>query len=417
MFTQTNQWRPFLDRFQRMALIVGAAGMILTALGIALSPKQFFASLLFAFFFWLTLTIGAMIILMIQHLTSGVWGLMIRRMLEAAIMTLPFLAVVFLILLFGIPSLYPWANPDVVQANEIIAKKVGYLNTPFFSVRAVIYFALLIGLAFVLNRLSDQQDRNPSTKLNDRLRSISGPGIPLVVLVFTLAATDWGMSLQPAWFSSMYPTTFMVEGMVDVMAWSILALGLMSARGLLPYTIPVDRLHDLSKLLFAFAVLWAYVSFSQFLIIWSGNIPEETPWYYYRLNNGWEFLGILLMIGHFFVPFLGFMSRHPKRHLKVAMTMACWMILMQAAFVFWVVMPSIYTEGIHISPLDITALLGVGGLWMMLVVRTMKSRPLLPPNDPRMELLARQSAAQEHGGHGSHSAHGESDSHDVAHAH
>ena len=176
-------------------------------------------------------------------------------------------------------------------------------------------------------------------------------------------------------------------------------------------------MHDLSKLLFAFAVLWAYVSFSQFLIIWSGNIPEETPWYYYRLNNGWEFLGILLMIGHFFVPFLGFMSRHPKRHLKVAMTMACWMILMQAAFVFWVVMPSIYTEGIHISPLDITALLGVGGLWMMLVVRTMKSRPLLPPNDPRMELLARQSAAQEHGGHGSHSAHGESDSHDVAHAH
>lgn len=414
MLTQTDRWRPTLDRLQRTALIVGAAGTILTAVGIALGPKQFFASLLFAFFFWLVLTAGSMLMLMIQHLTGGVWGLMLRRMLEAAIMNWPLLAVVFLVLLLGIPTLYPWARPEEVAASEIIQKKAGYLNTPFFIARTVIYFALLTGLAFLLNRLSNEQDRNPSTSLNDRIRSISGPGIPVLVLVFTLATTDWGMSLEPEWFSSMYPTTLMVEGMVVTFAWSILALSYMKSRNLLPYTIPIDRLHDIGKFMFAFAVVWTYVNFSQYLIIWSGNIPEETPWHYYRLNNGWQILGILLMIGHFFVPFLGFMSRHPKRNLFTSTLMAGWMVFMQVVFVFWVVTPSLFREGLHIHPLDITALLGIGGLWIGLWARTLKSRPLLPPNDPRMELLARQSAAQEHGGHG----HGHAgQDHDTAHAH
>lgn len=417
MLTQTDQWRPVLDRFQRMALIVGAAGTILTALGALLGVSQFFYSLLFAFFFWLTLTAGSMLMLMIQHLTGGVWGLMLRRMLEAAVMNWILLGLVFIILITGLGVIYPWARPEEVAASEIMQKKAAYLNAPFFIVRGIIYFALMIGLGLLLNRLSDQQDTQPSTRLNERLRNISGPGIPVLVLIFTLATTDWGMSLDPEWFSSMYPTTLMVEGMVAVFAWSILALAYMKSRKLLPYTLPIDRLHDIGKFMFAFSVVWAYVNFSQLLIIWSGNIPEETPWHYYRMNNGWQIPGLMLLIGHFFVPFLGFMSRHPKRNLFFSSLMAGWMVFMQFVFVFWVVMPSFFKEGFHIHLLDITALVGLGGLWVALWARTLKSRPLLPPNDPRMELLARQSAAQEHGGHGSHSAHGESDGHDVAHAH
>lgn len=406
MLTQTNQWRPTLDRFQRIALIVGAAGTILTGLGALLGASQFFYSLLFAFFFWLTLTAGAMLMLMIQHLTGGVWGLMMRRMLEAAIMNWVLLAVVFIILMLGVSTLYPWARPEEVAASEIIQKKAGYLNVPFFIARGLIYFAILAGLSSLLNRLSSEQDRNPSTKLNERLRNISGPGIPVLVLVFTLATTDWGMSLDPTWFSSMYPTTLMVEGMVVTFAWSILALAYMKSRKLLPYTIPIDRLHDIGKFMFAFSVVWTYVNFSQLLIIWSGNIPEETPWHYYRMNNGWQVPGLLLMIGHFFVPFLGFMSRHPKRNLVASSIMAAWMVFMQVVFIFWIVMPSFFHEGFHFHVLDLTALLGLGGLWIALWARALKARPLLPPNDPRMELLARQSAAQEHGGHGhgSHSA-------------
>ncbi|HEU5086358.1 MAG TPA: hypothetical protein VFT99_02895, partial [Roseiflexaceae bacterium] len=384
MLPQTEQWRPTLDRFQRLALIVGVVGAVLSALGAFLGPAQFFYSLLFAFFFWMTLTIGASIVLMIQYLTSGVWGLILRRMLEAAMMTLPLLGVVFLILLLGIGDLYPWSHPEVIQESEVVAKKAGYLNVPFFIVRGIIYFVVLYVVAFLLNRMSSEQDRNGDSRIYDRIRSLSGPGIPIFVLVWTLASTDWGMSLQPEWFSSMYPTTFIVEGLVAAFAWGIVALWFMRSRGVLPYTIPTDRLHDLSKFMFAFMIVWTYVSFSQFLIIWSGNIAEETPWYYYRLNNGWQVLGLLLMIGNFFLPLFAFVSRHPKRRFNQAALMAAWLIFMQAVFVYWAIVPSLFTEGFHISWLDFTALIGVGGLWLAFWAYNLKKRPLLPPNDHRI---------------------------------
>ena len=403
--TQTENWRPALDRFQRMALIVGAAGMVISVVGALLGPAQFFHSLIFSFFFWMTLTIGASLVLMIQYLTGGVWGLILRRMLEAAIMTMPLMLVVFLVLCLGIGDLYEWSHPDAVAASEVLQFKSVYLNTPFFIARGVLYFAIFILIGVIFHRWSGAQDRltsmAESEKLSHRIARLAGPGIPIFVLVWTLASTDWGMSLEPEWFSSMYPVTFIIEGLLAAMAWGILGLAIMRSRKLLPYTVPVDRLHDLGKFMFAFTILWTYINFSQYLIIWSGNLPEETPWYAHRFENGWLILALMLMFGHFFLPFFALLSRHTKRRFSTITPIAIYIIFIQIVFVFWSVVPSLYPEGLHIHWLDLTALVGLGGLWLGLWARTLKQRPLLPPNDLRMPELAKQAAEEEHGhGHG-----------------
>jgi hypothetical protein len=412
VLTQTDNWRPSLDRFQRISLIVGVVGVVLCGVGALLGPAQFFHSLIFAFFFWITLTIGAAIVLMIQHLTGGVWGLMLRRMLEAATMTMPLMLVVFLVLLAGIGDLWPWSHAEEVAASEVLQAKAPYLNVPFFIGRAIFYFAIFILIGYLLNRWSSEQDSNPDSKIADRLRTLSGPGIPVFVLLWTLAATDWGMSLEPEWFSSMYPVTFIIEGLLGVMAWGIIALTVMRSRKMLPYNVPIDRLHDLGKFMFAFTVVWAYINFSQFLIIWSGNIPEETPWYYHRLNGGWQVPAVMLMVGHFFLPFFALISRHVKRNYTGVTTLAVWIVLIQIVFVFWTVTPAFYADGFHISLLDPLALIGVGGLWMALWARNLKQRPLLPPNDHRMPELEKQAAGDGHGHGKSHAAgHGEAHAH------
>jgi hypothetical protein len=352
---------------------------------------------MFAFFFWMTLTIGASIVLMIQHLTSGVWGLMLRRMLESAIMALPVLLVVFLILAIGMSDNYAWMDPAKVAESKILQFKQVWLNQPFYIVRGLLYFAAWIGVGFLLNRWSTEQDRTGDPKIVDRLARLSGPGIPIFVLFWTLAATDWGMSLEPDWFSSMYPVTFIIEGMLATMAWGILALSIMRLRKLLPYQVPVDRLHDLGKFMFAFTILWTYINFSQFLIIWSGNIPEETTWYGHRLTHGWDVLAVTLMIGHFFIPLFGLISRHAKRNFTTMTIAAIYIIAIQIIFVFWSVTPAFFPEAFHIHLLDLAALVTVGAFWMSLWARNLKQRPLLPPNDHRMPQLEQQVANEGHG--------------------
>jgi hypothetical protein len=400
VLTQTENWRPMLDRFQRTALIVGVVGCVLLGVGAFLGPAQFFQSLIFAFFFWMTLTIGSSILLMIQHLTGGVWGLMLRRMLESSIMTLPLLLVVFLVLLLGMGDLYEWSHPEAVAADKILQLKAPYLNVPGFIGRGLLYFGVFILIGYLLNRWSTEQDTNPDSKIADRLRTLSGPGIPVFVLLWTLAATEWGMSLEPHWFSSMYPVTFIVEGFLATFAWGIIALTIMRGKQMLPYNVPTDRLHDLGKFMFAFTVLWTYINFSQFLIIWGGNIPEETPWYYHRFNGGWQILALGLMFGHFFLPFFALMSRHVKRNFRAVSFIAGYIVFIQIVFVFWTIIPAFHADGFHISLLDPLALIGVGGLWMALWARNLKQRPLLPPNDHRIPQLEKQAAGGHGHGHG-----------------
>lgn len=404
--TQNDNLRPALQRTQRIALIVGAVALALTAVGYFLSGAQFFYSYIFAYFFWIALSVGGLLLLMINHLTEGVWGLMIRRSLESAALTIPIMAVLFLPVLLGLNVLYPWSRPEVVAEEAVVALKTPYLNVPFWIARAVIFFAIWSGMAYLFDRWAGEQDaRGHSEGLRGRFHTLAGPGIVAVILTWTLAATDWGMSLEPAWFSSMYPTTFVASMLILTFAFNILVLNLLAGRKLLPYTIPVDRLHDMGKFLFAFVVLWSYVNFSEYLIIWSGNLPEETFWFGHRTQGGWEFLATALIFGHFFIPFFLLLGRFTKRNLSYLTTIAIYMVLIELVWYFWKIMPAFFPEGFHISWMDITALLGIGGIWLAGYTFFLARRPLLPANDPRMELLRRQQHERHGHAHGAAEAH------------
>jgi hypothetical protein len=407
--TQNDNLRPALLGVQRIALIVGVLGLLATAAGYFVSGAgQFFHSYIFAFFFWIALSLGGLFVLMINHITEGVWGLMLRRSLEATTMTIPVMAALFLPMLLGMRELWPWTRPEVIAEEYVVALKVPYLNIPFWLGRAVVYFAVWIGMAYLLNRWSTEQDsRGHSDGLLARFKNLSGPGIVALVLTWTLAATDWGMSLEPLWFSSMYPVTFLASMLILTFAFNIIVLNLLSTRNLLPYAIPVDRLHDLGKFLFAFMVVWAYVNFSQYLIIWSGNIPEETFWFGHRLRGGWEWLATLLIFGHFFLPFFLLIGRTTKRNISYLTSIAVYVVAIEVVWYFWVLIPAFYSEAIHFSWTDVTALLGIGGMWLTAYTGFLVRRPLLPANDPRMEKLRRQQSE----GHGHGHAHGTAEAH------
>lgn len=407
--TQPSELRPALERFQRMALIVGGVFLALTVVGYFVSgAPQFFHSYIFAFFFWMALGLGGLLLLMINHLTEGVWGLMIRRSLESAALTIPVMAALFVPIVVGMGILYPWMDPHVLEEEYVVALKTPYLNAPFWLGRAVIYFALWIGAALLFDRWAGEQDSaGHSEGLRNRFHRLAGPGILALVLSWTLAATDWGMSLEPAWFSSMYPVTFIASMLILTFAFNIIVLNVLSGRKLLPYNIPADRLHDMGKFLFAFTVVWSYVNFSEYLIIWSGNIPEETFWFGHRTQGGWEILATSLIFGHFFLPFFLLLSRFTKRNIGVLTAIAVYMVVIELVWYFWKVMPAFHPEAFHFSWTDATALFGLGGIWLGAWAFFLKRRPLLPPNDPRMELLRRQ----QHEGHGHGHGHAAAEAH------
>ncbi|MEN9935728.1 MAG: hypothetical protein RLZZ387_2307 [Chloroflexota bacterium] len=407
---QTDALRPALERAQRIALIVGVVALALTAAGYFLSGAQFFHSYIFAYFFWTALSVGGLFLLMINHITEGVWGLMLRRSLESAALTIPLMGLLFLPLLLGLNELYPWTREEVLKKEYVVALKTPYLNIPFWIGRTVAFFAIWTAMALLLNRWSDEQDRNGhSEAMKSRFHRLAGPGILVVVLTWTLAATDWGMSLEPLWFSSMYPTTFIASMLILTFAFNIIMLNVLAGRKLLPYNIPVDRLHDLGKFLFAFTVVWSYVNFSEYLIIWSGNIPEETFWFGHRLRGGWEILATMLIFGHFFIPFFLLLSRFTKRNIGYLTAIAVYLVAIEVVWYFWKITPAFYPDGFHFSWTDVTALVGIGGVWFAAYTYFLKRRPLLPVNDPRMEKLRRQQLE----GHG----HGHSHGHGAAEAH
>jgi hypothetical protein len=398
--------RPALGRFQQVALIVGSVATLLAVAGAFLGAAQFFHSYIFAYFFWFALSLGGLLVLMINHLTQGVWGLMLRRLLEAAALNLILMAILFLPIaietLTGTHYLFPWTNPEVVAHDEVVALKTPYLNVPFFLARAVIYFVLFIGMAYLLRQWSLEEDaKGFSENLRGRFQRLSGPGIVVLVLAWTLAATDWGMSLEPEWFSSMYPVTYIASMLILTFGGGIIALAALKARNLLPFGIPTDRLHDLGKFLFAFVAVWAYVNFSEYLIIWSGNVPELTPWHGHRSAGGWEILGIAMIFGHFLLPFMLLLSRFAKRRIANLTAIAVYMFVIEIVWYFWKIMPAFHPDGFHIHWLDLVTLIAIGGLWLGTFAWHLQRAPLLAPNDYRVPLLRRQEA----GGHG-HGHHG-----------
>jgi hypothetical protein len=328
--------------------------------------------------------LGSLAIVMVPHLSGGAWGLVIRRVLESATRTMPLVALLFVPLLFGLASLYPWARPDVVAADVALQRKQAYLNVPFFIARTAIYFALWGGIAFFLNRWSLEQDRR-GTVSDRRFRLLSAPGLLIYGLTVTFMSVDWVMSLDPHWFSTIFGVLFMGGQALSAMAFAIAVLLVLAAYPPLSEIVAPSHFHDLGKLLLAFVMLWAYFAFSQFLIIWSGNLPEEIPWYIHRLHGGWRWVALLIVVGHFVLPFVLLLSRDLKRTGRTLAAVAGLVIVMRLVDLFWMIAPVSREGEFGLHWLDLAAPLGVGGLWLAFYIRQLGSRALLPVHDPYFE--------------------------------
>jgi hypothetical protein len=375
---------PELDRFQRGALIVGIIGLVILGAGAFFSPDQFFRSYLMAYVFWVGVALGSFALLMVQHMSGGAWGLVIRRLLEGATRTFPLLAILFIPVALGVGFLYEWADPGKAHTPLLEHKRV-YLNIPFFLGRAVFYFAVWIVVTYFLNKWSLEQDRMGHRPLTRKLQVLSGPGLILYGLTVTFMSVDWVMSLEPEWYSTIFGIIFMGGQGVSAMAMAIAALMLLSDRKPLSDIVRPAHFHDLGKLLLAFVMLWAYFNFSQFLIIWSGNLPEEVPWYVRRLQGGWQYVGLLLVVFHFALPFLLLLSRDFKRNARGLAALAIAVIVMRFVDLFWLIAPSFEYHHWFEYLLFIPAPIGLGGIWLAYFAWQLKQRPLIPVRDPYLE--------------------------------
>ncbi|HKC84404.1 MAG TPA: hypothetical protein VKG02_00440 [Blastocatellia bacterium] len=372
---------PDVSRIQQRALIVGAVALILCFGGAIFRPAQFLQSYLFAYLFTLGLALGGMAILMLQYLTEGHWGVVTRRILEAAVRTLPWLAIGFLPIALGVRSLYVWARPAQAAA-EGLDYRTEYLNVPFFIVRAILYFAVWLAMAHRLDRWSREQDRGDALEWLKRLRRLSGPGLVIYAVTITFAAYDWVMSLNPEWFSTIFGLLIIGGQALSAMAFVILVAALLAKREPMARVFRARHFHDLGKLLLAFVMIWAYLSFSQLLIVWAGNLPREIAFYTPRMQGSWRWIGALLILLHFALPFALLLSSDLKRRADLLAAVAGLVIVMRVIDLFWLVAPEFRRQGLRIDWFDPITVVGLFGVWLALFIRELKARPALPLRDP-----------------------------------
>lgn len=390
---------PNLSRFQRIALIVGGLFLLVLIIGGIMDYERFHRSYLLGFTFWAGIALGSLALLMLQHLTGGGWGFVIRRILEAATRTLPLIAVLFVPILLGTHAVYPWTHQEEIDKHPVLKAKIAYLNTSFFSIRAVLYFAIWLTLAYFLNRWSLQQDRTADPRLAKNLRVLSGPGMILFVFTVTFASVDWYMSLEPEFTSTIYGFIYVGSWSVSALAFVIAIVAWLSKQEPLKHIVAPLHFHDLGKLLLALVMLWAYFAFSQYLIIWSGNLPEEIGWYLHRTRGTWGAIALTIVTLHFAAPFLFLLSRDLKRDPRKLVIVALLILVMRYIDLMWMLIPAFNAGHSHFVFMDlvmsIVAPLALGGLWLAMFMWQLSKRSLIPINDPQYESVVEQA----HAGH------------------
>jgi hypothetical protein len=375
-----------LMRLRTRSMMVGAAGMVLAALGYMSKGSAFWQSYLIAFYFWNGLTIGSMAVLMVQYLSGGAWGLVGRRVFEASTRTLPLMALLFIPVWLQRTTLYPWTHPDVAAQTEV-RLKAAYLNVPAFTMRAVLYYVIWGTLIFLLNKWSREQDDQPTLlpgPQDRRLRVLSGPGVVIYVLSITFMSVDWVMSLDPHWYSTIFGIITLGGQGLSALAFTILVLSVLVKFRPMSEVLGPEQIHDLSKLMFAFVMLWAYFNVSQLIIIWSGNLPEEIPFYLARLNGPWEAISILVLLGQFVAPFLLLLSRGLKRNPQRVKWVALVILVMRVIDLAWTIgpMPSFHRTNSTLSWVDFAVVIAMGGAWLSLFWTNLAGRAVVPAHDP-----------------------------------
>jgi hypothetical protein len=379
-----------IDSMNRKAIVFGAVGAAATVAGYFFHHDTFFQSYLIGFIFWLNIALGSLGLLMVTHLTGGAWGIVSRRVLEASVRTLPVLAILFLPIAFDLKHLFHWAHPGVMDADPLLKTKEAYLNPTFFYIRAALYFAIWIGLGSTLAGWSKKQDEAPAVipgPEDRKFRVLSGPGIVLYMLTVTFMSVDWMMSLDPHWTSTIFGVLFVGSSGLSTLAFTIIILSRLSEAKPMSEMMSADRFHDFGKLMYAFVLLWAYFSVSQLIIVWSGNLPEEIPFYLRRFSGPWGWVSVVVLIGHFVIPFIFLLSRTIKRRPKLAARVALFILMMRAVEIAWLIAPMV-RHGEHAAGpnwVDFAAVLGLGLVWLPVFFRNLGSRPVVPVHDPYLK--------------------------------
>ena len=394
-----------LDVHRSKALTAGVVGLIGCAIGFFVSGDHFFRAWLIAYLLFLGISLGSMAFVMINHLSGGAWGVF-RRIFEASARTLPLMAVLFLPVVLGLQTLYPWTHDDLVAADEVLRHRAPYLNTGFFLIRALVYFAGWIGIAWTLTRLSSRQDQGDMS-VNQRLQTVSSAGLVFYAMSVTFAAIDWVMSMNPHWYSTLFGFIFVGGQGLSALAFTIVISTFLVKRAPMDNLLRPSHFHDLGKLSLAFVMLWAYFNFSQYLLVYAANLIEEIPYFTTRINHGWQYLALFLVIFQFAVPFLFLLQRDLKRTPRRLVIVALGLLVVRYVDIFMLVSPEFDVSGANLHTLagehesrlfvhwlDLATPLAIGGLWLWMFFTQLARRPLLAVGDPYL-----REAFQSTGGH------------------
>jgi len=377
---------PVAKTIQQRSLIIGIIFAVISLAHAFLRPGEFFRGYLLGYMAWLGVTLGSMAILMVRHLTGGGWGMVIRRILGAAMRCLPLMAVLFVPILFGLPKLYVWARPldsiadkHLREHLQVITKT--YLNVPGFIIRAVIYLAIWNLLSFLLTKWSREQDKPPMRDHSHRFKAVSGPGLILYAFSIGFAAIDWIMSIDPSWISTIYGLLILIGELLSAMCFAVVIERILVNYKPMSEMLKPDFVQDHGKWMLTFVMVWAYFAFSQWVIIWAGNLPEEITWYMRRLNGGWGYVGLFLVVFEFAVPFVFLLSRPFKRDIRRLVWLAAWIMLMRYLDLFWIIEPN-FSPTFSLTLADVVVPVAIGGVWLAYFFRNLNSLPLLPAYDP-----------------------------------
>ncbi|HUU82642.1 MAG TPA: quinol:cytochrome C oxidoreductase [Phycisphaerae bacterium] len=377
-------------RLLRAATVVGLIGLILAAVlafFVEHGAERFFHSYLVSFCYFLSLALGALFFVVLQHLTRSGWSVVVRRLAEGIAGSVALLAILAVVVVLGMGYLYHWTDPDTVAGDQLLQWKRPYLHPTFFVIRLGVYFAVWVLLARFFFNNSVRQDETGDVALTLRMQWFSAPAMVLLAVTLTFASFDLLMSLEPHWYSTIFGVYYFAGGVVGFFGLIALTGILVQRSGRLTRAINEEHYQDVGKLIFAFVVFWAYIAFSQYMLIWYANIPEETTWYLDRQSGGWAAVSLVLLFGHFVVPFLALISRQPKRHPRILVAAAVWVLVMHWIDIYWLVMPGTrFADGgrVPFHVMDLLCFIGLGGLFVAAVVHRLQGHSLIAQCDPRL---------------------------------
>jgi hypothetical protein len=371
--------------FCGLLAIIGIGGSLLLANATEGGMNYLLETYLVSFAFFLSISLGALFFVLLQHCTRAGWSVVVRRVAEALAGNVWLMAVLAIPVVLGMDHLYHWTDTAAAAHDPLLAGKVGFLNSSFFITRLIIYFVIWGLMASFLHRTSVAQDASGDPALTLRMERLSAPGMVLFALSLNFAAFDLLMSLDPHWFSTIFGVYYFAASVVAFLAVMPKILYGLQMRGVLKNAVTVEHYHDFGKLLFGFIVFWAYIAFSQYMLIWYGNLPEETEWFLKRQTGEWTTVSLILIFGHFLVPFLLLVSRMIKRRPLLLALTGGYVVLMCWIDIYWLVIPEFSPGVARFGPLDILCLLGMNGVYSAVALFRLSRHSVVAEKDPRLE--------------------------------